>query len=104
MTDAELLDYQYRAIIGNIRNTVYDILIRPRPRVQYLHFWRGTYRKLEALLRNPELQGERREVLEETRKIFREFPKLTNSDSEALAKELGIRIPQYTPVPPKENN
>ena len=81
----ELGELKARAIIGNIRNMSDDCLNRPRPRAQYIHFWRGIKKKIVTTL--PEIpEGPLKVIVGDLGKILEAWPKPVNSDSPAISK------------------
>lgn len=96
MTKIELLDLKSRAIIGNIRNMSSDCIERPRPRTQYMHFWRNTKKKLaEVLAEKGLLCTQRREVLEGLSEILKEYEKPQNTDSPEISKKCLEYLTEY---------
>ncbi len=88
-----LLELKAMAIIGNIRNMSQDCIERPRPRVQYIHFWRGIKKKLRETL--SEMKSFRQSTgseiplesdLIELSQILETWQKPTNSDSPEISK------------------
>lgn len=81
----ELGELKARAIIGNIRNMSDDCLNRPRPRAQYIHFWRGIKKKIIATL--PEIsESPLKTAVEGLGKILESWPKPVNSDSPEISR------------------
>ena len=91
------IEYKARAIIGGLRNTVTDVLQGTRPKVQYIHFWRGVKRKLvetleEALELREELPADLIRKLEASKRILDRYPRPVNSDSVAISVELQAEV------------
>jgi hypothetical protein len=81
----ELGELKARAIIGNIRNMSDDCLNRPRPRAQYIHFWRSIKKKIVATL--PEIpEGPLKVIVGDLGKILEAWPKPVNTDSPEISK------------------
>ena len=81
MLDPEL---RQRAIIGGLLGVTYDILERPRPRAQYIHYWRSLRKKILETI--PDLEDPR--VLKDLLGILQGYPKLKNSDSIGIATDM----------------
>jgi len=81
MLDPEL---RQRAILGGLRNMSNDIITRPRPRAQYIHYWRSVRKKIIETI--PDLQdpGNLKGILG----ILDKYQSIKNQDSPSIARDI----------------
>lgn len=83
-----------RALIGDFRNMTHDCIENLRPRAQYMHFYRGSIKKLRDLFDNWCIQDlSKKLVLQEIYEYLCSHPKVNHDNQIETSKNImGILI------------